>query len=91
MSLSGLVIFASGTKLFQQGSSSAFQFTFAFTRGGIPSGLEKKTANEPSVPLHLTFLTSRKKPARATDNQFSNFVSTYGPSFRGRIFQSFRE
>lgn len=55
-----LVIFSRSTKLFQQGSSSAFQFTFALTRGGVPSGLEEKTANEPSVHqlFLLTYLVS---------------------------------
>jgi len=53
MNLRRLVIFPGSTKLFQQGSSSAFQLTFAFTRSGVPSGLEEKTANETSVPFQL--------------------------------------
>lgn len=44
-----VVVVPISAKLLQQGSSSAFQFTFALTRGSIPRGLEEKTANQPSV------------------------------------------
>lgn len=52
------------TQLLQQGSSSAFQFTFAFTRSSVPSGLEKKQQINHESPLLQR--SSCSKPSNGT-------------------------